>query len=207
MKLILLLLVVALGHLNADEVQRIESIVKDINKLRSDYSKLDDELALYKYNLKDEKEKNDILNKEIDSLNSQLKKLNNSLKAKDNRNKNTKNNYSKNSTYKIKLDKCLENQRTRKENVFPTLVMKEQYRLNQETLYFKPSSFRLNKEADIYDAINGNKIDTWEDTRSFTSNQKTEEWIKITGYFVEKVWRPSQEEIWIKKSDATQRGD
>lgn len=200
MKLILLISIFTISYLNANEIQRIESIVQDINKLRADYNKLDDELAMSQYNLKDEKEKNIILKEEIKSLSKQLKKAKNILKIKEN------------SIKKLTIDthgkvnNCLKNQITISENSFPELTMKEKYKSDDtKVVYFKASAFRANKEADIYDGVDGERVDRWEVMTSFTSNQKISQWIKITGYFVDKVWRPSQKELWIKESDATQR--
>jgi hypothetical protein len=70
---------------------------------------------------------------------------------------------------------------------------------------FKASAFRLNKDAIIYDALNGKKLDSWEKETSFTSSIKTQNWVKITGYFVDKVWMRSPKEMWIKSSDVIKR--
>ncbi|MEA1982253.1 MAG: hypothetical protein U9N39_01810 [Campylobacterota bacterium] len=210
MKSILLLLMVLFSSANANEVQRIESIVEDINRLRSDYAKLDDQLSVCKHNLKDEQEKNKILKKETDSLNNQLKKANTLLKTKEKNCKIIKNRLNKKTNNRVDTDKCLNTQIIKSENTFPKLQMKEQYEsteIEAQVVYFKPSSFRLNKEAKIYDGIDANVISTWEELTSFTSNQGTADWIKITGYFVDKVWRPSKRDMWIKQSDAKKRGN
>ena len=70
---------------------------------------------------------------------------------------------------------------------------------------FKASAFRLNKNAVIYDKVNGEKIDEWNKETSFTSSIKTQNWVKITGYFVDKVWMRSSKELWIKSSDIIKR--
>lgn len=206
MKLFFLLSILFFNTLNADEVKRIETIVLEIEKLQGEYSKLDDKLVLSEYNLKDEKEKNKILTKEIKSLNNQIKDLKNILKSKESKIKKLGLKYSKN---RENEQKCLRNQIKQRDGVFPQLQMKEQYRLvqNDELVYFKPSAFRLNKEAQIFDGIDGEPIETWESMRSFTSNQKTKKWVKITGYFVDKVWRPSQKELWVLESDTIRRSE
>ena len=208
MKLILLLLLL-LGYSNADEVSRIESIVKDINKLRTDYNKIEEELGIYKYDLRDEKEKNAILNKEIQSLIIKLNRAKKAIKTKDYKNKARKNNLNNISKNKTNLQKCMNNQIIQDDNPFPDLQMKKEFQVHEEEKIstFKASSFRLNKSANIFDAISGNKIDEWESTTSFTSNVKSRNWVKITGYFVDKVWKPSDKEMWVRTTDVTIRGN
>lgn len=208
MKLILLLLL-ALSYSSADEITRIESIVKDINKLRSEYNDVEEELGVYKYDLSDEKEKNAILNKQITSLNNELKRVNKLLKSKEKENKTSKNNLKSISKNKTILQKCVNNQIIEDENPFPQLQMKKEFQQNtRESLTpFKASSFRVNKLADIFQSIDGKKVDKWEKSRSFTSNLRSENWVKITGYFINKVWQPSAKELWIRSSDVTIRSE
>lgn len=67
-------------------------------------------------------------------------------------------------------------------------------------------AYRLLREAEIYDAPNGKVVARWETQRSFTSMQGEGEWVRITGYFVNKQWRPSREEsLWVKAEDALRR--
>lgn len=70
---------------------------------------------------------------------------------------------------------------------------------------FKASAFRLNKDAPVYDAVNGEKLYEWEKGTSFTSSIKTQNWIKITGYFIDKAWVRSSKEMWLKASDTIKR--
>ena len=97
-------------------------------------------------------------------------------------------------------------------NPFPKLVMKKEFlqddekELSVEKLErFKASAFRLNKNAMIYDKVNGEKIDEWSIDTSFTSSIRTQNWVRITGYFVDKVWEPASKELWIKSSDVIKR--
>lgn len=208
MKRMVLATILLLSSIHADELQRLGYIVNDITKLRDDYSKMSDNYAMCQYNFKDEKEKNSILlqelklysnydakeknyKKRINSLENQIKKLKKDLLAKDN---NIKIN-------KEKLDNYLKNQRVSNDNPFPSLKMKPEYLLVET----EASAFRVNKDANIYDGIDGRVIDKWEKYTSFTSNQKTQKWIKITGYFVEKVWRHAKKEMWIRVDDAYKR--
>ena len=76
----------------------------------------------------------------------------------------------------------------------------------EKLLFFKPSAFRLKNDANIYDSFeNPKKIALWEAGRSFTSNQGTEHWIKITGYFHNRLWQAAKEPLWIHKSDVIKR--
>lgn len=75
-----------------------------------------------------------------------------------------------------------------------------------ELIYFKPSAFRVTADTEIYDAPGGNVIDRWEAMTSFTSNRKRNGWIRITGYFIDKQWRPSNEkEMWVREAVTLKR--
>ena len=69
----------------------------------------------------------------------------------------------------------------------------------------KASVYRMNKEAEIYDAPHGKLIDRWEEKTSFTSNISEGEWIKITGFFVDRKWQKAKEEMWVKAVDTVKR--
>jgi myosin heavy subunit len=69
----------------------------------------------------------------------------------------------------------------------------------------KASVYRIKNEASVYDAINGNVVAIWEKKTSFTSNVIQGEWIKITGYFVDKKWKRAQKELWVKAFFTTKR--
>ena len=250
----IVLIIVALSTLLfSDEIQRIQSIVDDITKLRVEYESCkkqlssdlkgseyfdamaaenDEKLQTYKMNLKDEKQRNEILLAEIDvfikekndldilkakisKLEKIVKNQENSLKVKEEVIKNlkidkvktkevSKNNL--NSAKKIFIEKqvvCEE------PNSFPKLLMKKespnQVKDIEETYTFEAAAFRLKNEATIYRNINGEEIYVWEEDRSFTSNEKSQNWVKITGYFIDKKWLPSKEELWVEASDVVQR--
>ena len=78
---------------------------------------------------------------------------------------------------------------------------KKEYK-SSEIEYTRANTFRTNREATIYDSVAGNEIEKWEAGRSFTSNKRAQEWIEITGYFVNKIWQPSKRALWIKAEDA-----
>lgn len=166
----LLVLVIAL-NLYADEIQRINSIVNDISKLRMDYKQSQEELSIYKNRVK--------------ILQNKLKIANNLLKTK-----------------QKPIENIIVNDMNyfeKQTNVFPKLKMRT------KIISFKASAFRLNKNAHIYGNLNGRTVYDWEKDTSFTSNQKTDQYIKITGYFKNKVWTKARRELWVKIADATKR--
>ena len=211
MRVVYLFIFIFLTFSHADEIARMESIVSDIAQLRLNYEKSQESLNICRVNLKDEKEKNTLLTQELNSnisisekekeYESRIKNLENQINTLKN---NKKQKYIKKQVKKEEKQVCLTNQ-IKDENLFPKLQVKNEYGESETLSFFKPASFRANKKAPIYDAINGSQIDQWDEDTSFTSNQKTENWIKITGYFVEKVWKKALTEMWIKVQDSKQR--
>ena len=84
-------------------------------------------------------------------------------------------------------------------NIFPKLKM----RIN--IVYTNPGVFRLNKDAPIYNGINGAKIDKWEEGTSFTSNRRSSKFIKITGFFINRQWVKAKKSLWVKVEDVLKR--
>ena len=68
-----------------------------------------------------------------------------------------------------------------------------------------PTTFRLLSKANVYDSVDGVKISTWNANKSFTSDTQTDNWVKVTGYFVAKKWQRPGKELWIKKDNITER--
>lgn len=205
MKIVLTVLMVIFMQLNADEIQRIESMVEDISKLRSDYTLTQDKLAKCSAKLKNDfttesdyvKKEKEYINRII-SLENQLKKAKNRVVIKE----------IPKSKNQVKLKVCLDNQKIESDNKFPKLKMKKEFiDESEETLFFKASSFRVNHEAKIYDGVDADVIDIWENRTSFTSNQRKNKWIKITGYFVDKQWRAATSEMWVKNCDVINRSE
>jgi len=204
---IILLTIMAL---NADEAQRINSIVSDITQLRSDYAYCQTKLIDKEIKLKDEKDKNSLLLKElettgksttiandddtlkIETLEKKLKQKDKLLKAKE---------------HKIKI--LLAKINTQAKDNFPKLVMKEKYKKtiqdDKSIEYFKASAFRLTKESTIYSDLDNTFYDTWEEQTSFTSGERTATMIKITGYFVDKTWQKATQELWVKAENTVKR--
>ena len=168
-----------------EEIKRIDAIVDDIEKLRHSYEK-----KLY-----DIKEKNKSYEKKIADLQKELQKLQQEL-AKQQKSPKTK------LIVKEKIKKIVIAQPLCvNENRFPKLKLK-----NKTTMHFKASAFRLREDADIYADMNSLKvIDRWEKGRSFTSNVRTDTRIKITGYFVDKIWTKAQKEMWIERQSVKKR--
>ncbi|MEA3371627.1 MAG: hypothetical protein U9Q40_09840 [Campylobacterota bacterium] len=155
----------------------------------------------------------------IQNLENKIKKqallLKSKEKSKNNSNQNKKiaTKTTENTLESITSVKCEES------NPFPELRMKKEFiqsdKKSVETLKlqkpvekiekFKASAFRLNKNAAVYNSIDGQIVEEWEKDRSFTSSVKTQNWIKITGYFVDRVWMSSSKDIWIKSSDTIKR--
>jgi len=68
-----------------------------------------------------------------------------------------------------------------------------------------PSAYRMAKNGPIYSTPGGSQIDTWEERRSFTSGTASNGWVKITGYFVNRVWQRADRDMWVKESDVIKR--
>ena len=215
------------SSLTAAPVDEIESILKDVKSLRVQYTTCRESLNEkqdYKIMLEKELLKNASLQSKIDNFNKkrnnntqykkEMKELRNILKTKEKAIIYLNNRIIKLKTTQIKDKKTLEVvEKTqvlcKDENIFPQLVMKKtvvkKVKEKEEKINFAPSTFRLLRSVDVYDSINGNKITQWEKNRSFTSNIKTQNWIKITGYFMNKKWQASQEELWIKKENTVKK--
>ena len=97
------------------------------------------------------------------------------------------------------------------DNPFPKLMPKKKKikpvieKKMTSSLTQLPGVFRINGESTIYDKLNGKAIEIWEDTRSFTSNIYADEWVRITGYFVNKKWQKAKNELWVKREDVLKR--
>jgi hypothetical protein len=215
MKLVIVIFLLLTVTINADEIQRIESIVNDITELRSSYKEAQNEIVDYKLKIKNLEKKNENQKEtlkiysnysekekkytsEIKSLKNELKRVTTLLKTKEKSQK----------PCKLQRVYPLKNKTIVAENRFPTLLLKDKYQVKklkekkeEQLTYFKAKAFKLNKYAFIYDGINGEVVESWEEKRSFTSNVKSENWVKITGYFINKVWQPAKKELWVKKED------
>ncbi len=136
-------------------------------------------------------------------MKNKIIKYENSLKIKDIEIKKLKNRLNNKKCKPKIITKRIENS-----NIFQKLIMKEKYKVKEaynNIESFKASAFRLIVDSDIYDAIDGKVVLQWERDRSFTSNQGSDNWVKITGYFIDRKWRKAKKDLWIEKKKVLQR--
>ncbi|WP_294962298.1 hypothetical protein [Sulfurimonas sp.] len=222
-----------LSFLQADEMQRIESIVEDITKLRADYEECqntlkskeilkadiikidgnDSKTLKYQKKLKTQRQQNIKLKAETQYLKEKLVKNKNTiirynklLKLKDNEiltlKKKIKKSSKQSKKKKILAPVCVKPIDT---NPFPKLMQKENIKDKEKIQRIKASTYCLHYDSSIYDSINGSKMSLWTKDTPFTSNIKTKNWVKITGFFINKKWKKAKKEMWIKNSQVTKR--
>lgn len=222
MKYILILVLSTL--LFSQDMDKIDVIVKDIEDLREKHSQslisLSSDKNMYENKFNKEVMKNkslllkisllkiDLIKKDVlqedlnhDVYEERIDDLEYIIEAKDktindfNNQINILKKYEKNMIVKSTL--CVE------ENIFPTLIMKDTK--VEEEITFSAAAFRLLDDSDIYDSINGNIVTKWKKKTSFTSNRKIKNWVKVTGYFVERKWKKSKKELWIQSTNVVKR--
>ncbi|MCF6330453.1 MAG: hypothetical protein L3I99_02745 [Sulfurimonas sp.] len=184
----ILILVFLFSFLHTDEIKRIELIVNDITELREQYKTCKDELNSENNN---ELFNNKLYKTEIKELRSQIKKYKQLLKSKD-----------------IEI-KTLKTKKFDNSNEFPKLILKKEY-LKHKAVETKASTYRLKTKSTIYDEINGNQIDVWDEEVSFTASAKAilkneNSWLKITGFFIDGAWVKAQSKMWVKAKYAKKR--
>lgn len=93
------------------------------------------------------------------------------------------------------------------DNPFPVLMKKKTITEPKAPLRDKPLTgvFRIKGESSIYNTVDGDVIEIWEDKRSFTSNVSKGDWIKITGFFINKIWTKANNALWVKKENTIPR--
>lgn len=204
MKIIFTVLII-LSLLNSDEIKRLEAIVVEISQLRTNYEECKSELEV---NQKSRAEdiNSDLVNK-IEKLEKLVKNQQKLLKSKEIVDKNQQK-LLKSKEIALK-SQCKKSTLESEKETFPKLIMKSEYQnknSNDDTIInFKPITFHLIRDSIIYDAVDGEQIDKWEKNTSFTSGVKTENWVKITGYFVDRKWRRAQKEMWVELLNATRK--
>ncbi len=255
MKIVSILLAFA-TLLFGNEVERIESIVHDVTKLRQNYEACKAELALFDtLKVSKNNEKIVTLQREIESQRDlyerEIERMKNELSASEKKlalmtrslNDTRAKSYEQKQridTQKEKLSRigrqksselkkvyitvdpkpCME------PNPFPELLMKTEYQTmnvngtlkgdtgkvvsrletdevrSSKSIFFKPRPFRMKRTAKVYSTPNGKVIATWEARRSFTSGEKQDGWIRITGYFIDKKWHPNRDtEMWVEEKN------
>lgn len=204
--------------LYGDDMQRLESIVKDTTELRADYEECKSELQtknVQKEIVNDEIKTNiSTCQVENEKMREKLEKQKIILIAKDKEIISLENKLKTYRVNPISTAKACE-----EKNVFPQLMMKEDslqedtFKVessalkldNKEVIIFANGTFRVKVNTNIYDSPNGKKIDEWEMNRSFTSTQRVGNWIQITGYFIDKKWIKATKNMWIKEEDTLKR--
>jgi hypothetical protein len=189
-----------LVFVNADEMQRLDLIVKDIEQLRINYELSQKNLKRCEektLSLDDKNKINEKYKEEINNLENQIYFLNKIIKNKEIEIEKLK--VSKNKNQII----CKNNLK-KQINEFPELKMRNSKKVDtvKDTT---PTTYRVSQDSIIYSAIDGKEIDKWEKLTSFTSKLKINGWIKISGYFVNKKWRKADKEMWIEASHTLKR--
>lgn len=193
----ILVLVILFSFSYSDEIQRIESIVKEITQLRLKYKIAQEELNLKNINEKKQNEK-------ILSLENQIQSYENQSKLKENNVKILKP-ISKEKIckpVKVKPKIIYRTQKLDNPNKFPKLMMKSEY-IRYKRVRMKSKTYRLAIRTNIYDEKYGNKIKIWDKNAAFTSNEKAVAkgkvtWFKVSGYYVKKLWVPAKSSMWLK---------
>lgn len=189
----------------ADEIQRIDSIVSDITKLRAEYDECKKALAKKSTQQQTLKVRSTPENKcECKKEKLKIENLKQLVINKDIEINNLKN---KINTYRKILKK--QKRQFDNPNKFPKLMLKKKYLQEEEKSKkiqkFKADSFRLLRDSVIYDAVDGTRILEWEKHTTFTSDTKVENWMKITGYFVDKKWRKAKKNLWIQTKNIARK--
>ena len=245
---LLLISLILVSIIMADDIARMESIVKDVGELRQKYEHCQDKLdqidtapeqcAVNQIELKERHQEILVLEKKSEELekkyaleiekikdtckelNEEKQKLEKEITILKTGSQVSKDKYStSNANLKKELSEVKEKntKNLSQEKKFPVLVMQEGYEDLQKTEiqaedkvevfdWNASETYRLKNEAKIYDGIDGNICDTWEEKRSFTSMHRNTDWIQITGYFIDKKWKSSRDEsLWVKSKDAFKR--
>jgi len=200
MKSILLAISLMTINIYADEIQRVESILSEITQLRLQKSNSEEKISLIAQKLENEENKNKNLLEELEKSYSEIENLKNQIKI-------LKNSKKSNSVEKVIIKEKVEvygKNKIKRDNQFPKLQMRDSEKKGLD-IDRNPYTYRLSRDAAIYNAIDGEKIEEWETQSSFTSSFRSKDWIKITGYFRDRVWHKSQRELWVRAKDAKQR--
>ncbi|MBC8237034.1 MAG: hypothetical protein H8E76_02275 [Helicobacteraceae bacterium] len=182
-------------------------LVSQIDDLR----KLNDAKSVkFIKNEKSKKVNEDILENKLNNEKSKNKSLSDDLKIKYEKIIKNKDNLIislKNQINNNKKSEIVKKEICEDDNPFPSLMMKENKKKQKPayTLEFKAGTYRLNKESEIYDDMDGNILFIWEDKSSFTARKVTQDWIKISGYFIDRKWKKAEKSLWVKKVNAVAR--
>jgi small-conductance mechanosensitive channel len=204
----------------------IEQLIKDITDLRYNYEICKGKLEKYKLSAMHEGDEDGA----IYAQNIQLKNEVQRLKNENNNHRDLVKKYDSLTNQNIKLkdqiqdllqiSQTLRQELKNRNNIISsqTQAMKESKQSTPKIVkrtpkiepthaitYFDARPFRITKDADILDRPNGNVIERWSAMTSFTSNQKSQGYVKITGYFIDGKWLPSSQDMWVKESSTKKR--
>jgi len=190
-----IVVLVSLLNASSTEIDIMEEVVDDITKLKNEYKVCQDdlknrfvktdykELEKYKILLRKEQDKNSKMIKDMKWFTQTIETLENDLNQK-----------------KQELSKIKSVKKKKIKIVHKVIKLKE-----ESIKFIKPVTFRLKNTSIIYNKIDGIKVLQWSKNRTFTSNIKSENWVKITGYFVGRKWKKAQKDMWIKSSQVFRR--
>ena len=211
---------------------RLEIELFETNKMMQEYKTLLNEERL-KNTKNNEKSNINLINlvkTKEDNKKIKNKKNIENLKAKYEKiikNRDNKIIYLKNKIKSIDKTIIIEKKICEDDNPFPQLMMKNSLKKSTNREVTKPKqtinikkeneaslekkvdtkarTYRLSKESNIYDDVNGNILYTWENKTSFTSTKMTQNWIEVTGYFIDRKWLKAKKSLWLEKVNATVR--
>ena len=214
------------GSVFADEIATINGLVKEVSKLRTNYDNCQVALHRCRQNLQPQQQSSQC-DQKLQEAQQQVELLKEQLETTVVTDKNESSTQEQHLEEQVKhlkeeiaskneeivqLKEQLKQEKAKKkvlqQHVDEYLKTQKKYALKsqkQNITIITPSAYRTSKDAEIYNGINGKVIDKWEKGTSFTSYINADDWIKITGYFVDRKWRKAQKDLWIKKSDAFKR--
>ncbi|MFP4560493.1 MAG: L,D-transpeptidase [Thiohalorhabdus sp.] len=62
----------------------------------------------------------------------------------------------------------------------------------------RPKTFQLREEASLRARPEGTEVARWEAGTMLTSRRRHKDWVRVTGHFPEKRWRPMEEPRWVR---------
>lgn len=209
----LVCLLISYNSYASDEIERINKLANEVKELRINYDTCKEQLKSYTTKIEYKDNSNDICNDKISKLSLENKAYKenislyeNTIRKQEDELKNNKlqisNLENENQLLKKELNLLKLKLLTYEKDLHTKPIQKTTIKLSSskkiKIIKIKPTTFKLTKDATIYDSINGSKITKWEKGTTFTSYIRTKNWIKITGYFIGRKWKKAKKEMWIK---------
>ena len=179
-------IVLLASFLYGGEIGIMEEVVDDISKLKADYKTCQDDLKnrFIKTNYKELEKYKILLKKEKKKNADMLKDM---------------------EWYTQTIEKLENSLNITKAELLELKQKKKVAKKLEKVRFFRASTFRLKESTSIYDKVNGIKINNWVKNKTFTSNVRTDNWIKITGYFKSGKWQKADTDMWIRADKVFQR--